>query len=76
MPLLRDVDTLTNYVDVDPPPLVTSPKSITQPVFANFDIHNVCNIAFTGIKCIIIASSLENQVGVTYSQQKDIRFKM
>jgi len=67
---------MTNYVDVDPPPLVTSPKSITQPVFAKFDIRNVCNIAFIGIEHITITSSLENQVGVTYNQQKIIRFKM
>jgi hypothetical protein len=61
---LQDVKTLTNYVDVDAPPLVISPKSTTQTVFAKYDIHNVYNIAFIEIECIAIASSLENQVGV------------
>jgi hypothetical protein len=61
---LQDVETLIDYVNVDPPPLVTSPKSTTQPMFAKYDICNVYNIAFTIIECIAIASSLENQVGV------------
>jgi hypothetical protein len=76
LPLLQDVKTLTYYVDDNPLPLVTSPKSTSQLVFAKFDIRNVCNIAFTRIKRIVIASSLENQVGVTYNQQTITRFRM
>jgi hypothetical protein len=68
--------TLIDCADVDPPPLVTFPKSTTQHVFVKSDIRNIYNIAFTRIKYIAIASSLENQVGVTYNQQIITRFRM
>jgi hypothetical protein len=65
LPLLRYFETLTNYVDVNPPPLLTSPRSTTQPMFAKFDICNISNIAFTKINYIAIVSSLENPIDVT-----------
>jgi hypothetical protein len=45
-------------------------------MFAKFDKHNISNITFTRIDHIAIATSFENQVGVTYNQQKITRFKM
>ncbi len=65
LPLLQYVETLTDYVDVNPPPLLTSPRSTTQPVFAKYDICNVSNIAFIKVNYIAIASSLENPISVT-----------
>jgi hypothetical protein len=62
-------------VDVDPPPLVAFPKSTTQLVFAKSELLDVFNIAFIKTDYISITSSIENQVGVTYNQQKIIRFR-
>jgi hypothetical protein len=76
LPLLQDLKILTNCVDVDPPPLVTSPKSTTQFVFAKFELRNISNIAFTRIDYNSIASSLENQVVATYNWQRITIFRM
>jgi hypothetical protein len=62
-----DLETLIDYVDVEPTPLVTYPKLTTQLVFTKSKLHNGSNTAFIRINHILITSSFENQVGVTYN---------